>query len=109
MSHIVDALILSSYEDEPAIRAMNETLASEDADRHQGFGEVETNTAGGSKGFCAQVYAGAFNHVPVPQPSKSALHALRGDHPRESCSSWTPTTPMKILALRQQQSCAPSA
>jgi hypothetical protein len=78
MSVICDALILISREPEGTIDAVN--LALEDDSRGQGFKPLDTAGAGGSKVFCASVWAAAFNHLP-PERIERAVASVEWRDP----------------------------
>jgi hypothetical protein len=64
MSIIANVLLFLSMKDRAAIDKLNEDLTRRDSERHQEFRELATEQAGGLKVFCAELWAGAFNHLP---------------------------------------------
>lgn len=61
MSHIVDALLYLTLEEPRALAVLNRSMERHDEERQQHFHKVEMDPPG-SKVFCGEVWAGAFNH-----------------------------------------------
>lgn len=63
MSVIFNAMLIFELSDRPGVEALNKLLYEVDTERHQQFGEINMDGAGGSKFFTQDVYAAAFNHL----------------------------------------------
>jgi hypothetical protein len=63
MSVTFDAMLIPQLPEREAIEAVNKALYFTDTERHQQFRQINTDAAGGSKAFCTDVYAAAFNHL----------------------------------------------
>jgi len=76
MSVIVDFMVVSDFMGEDrAMEEVNRELERLDTERHQQFRKIPVDDhAGGSKVFCQDVWAGAFNHL-VPETIRQALCA----------------------------------
>jgi hypothetical protein len=74
MSVIFDAMLIPQLPEREAIDALNKALYFKDTDRHQQFGKLNTDQAGGSKAFCTDVYAAAFNHL-IPDEVEDCICA----------------------------------
>lgn len=74
MSVIVDFMVVSDFMGEDAAMAkVNEVLDLVDTERHQQFRKIPVDDhAGGTKVFCQDVWAGAFNHL-APSKIREAL------------------------------------
>lgn len=80
MSVICDCLIYTGLGDsEHAIRAVN----ADERLRGFGFRKLDTETAGGGKVFCGEVWAGAFNHT-MPRDLLDAIAKAPWTYPEET-------------------------
>lgn len=70
MSVIIDVAIHCEWED-AAMREVNKRL-SEDDERQQQFRRLDSDQAGGTKVFCDEIWAGAFNHL-LPETIRNAI------------------------------------
>jgi hypothetical protein len=65
MSMICEAVIVVGYgSDNDAMETLNAALAAADTERRQHFRRINMDGAGGTKFFCSDVWAGAFNYLP---------------------------------------------
>lgn len=78
MSMIVDFMVVSDFLGEDAAMAeVNEILDLIDTERQQQFRKIPVDDhAGGTKVFCQDVWAGAFNHL---EPSRIREALCAGD------------------------------
>ena len=76
MSVIVDFMVVSDFMGEDkAMAEVNRQLDRTDTERHQQFRKIPVDAhAGGTKVFCQDVWAGAFNHL-IPETIREALCA----------------------------------
>lgn len=74
MSVIFDAMLIPQIGEREAIEAVNKALYFKDTERHQQFGQLNMDDAGGSKAFCTDVYAAAFNHL-IPDDVEECICA----------------------------------
>lgn len=63
MSWITEVTVLGA--EQPAIDALNEWLAEHDVARHQRLEPIDMEHAGGTKLFTTDVWAAAFNYLPI--------------------------------------------
>jgi hypothetical protein len=80
MSMLLDTVIVTLFEDEAAITAVNKYLYDHDEYRHQQFNKMDNDSAGGSKVASMTVYQACFNHL-VPEDVKEAVDSAKWSYP----------------------------
>jgi hypothetical protein len=72
VSVIFNAMLILEMSDRGGVEALNKLLYEKDTERHQQFGKVDMDGAGGTKFFTTDVYAAAFNHF-VPEDVEECI------------------------------------
>lgn len=63
MSVIADYVLVLPHNEKDAVEAVNRRLYEVDTERHQQFGKLDSDAAGGTKWLCTDIWAAAFNHL----------------------------------------------
>lgn len=82
MSVIVDFMLVADFPGEGScVEEVNSELWRTDTERHQQFRKIPVDDfAGGSKVFCEDVWAGAFNHL-TPETIREAICGAEWRYP----------------------------
>ncbi|MGB7587415.1 MAG: hypothetical protein WBM00_01765 [Solirubrobacterales bacterium] len=80
MSVIAEVVVITAESEPAGFKALNDELVAIDSERSQQFLPIDMTAAGGTKAFCADVWAGAFNHL-SPSQIEDAICAAPWEHP----------------------------
>lgn len=81
MSVFFNALIIDGGpSDRKAIIELEDLMKSADPEREQTFNKIDMDSAGGSKWFTNDVYAGCFNHF-IPDDIEKCIEKTKWEYP----------------------------